>query len=131
MNKITFFFIFLFALCANTMNALPVEQMTSVHSVVLERTGSKLVKQEKELAKKADKEQKKMERKAKWLKRFIGDGITESDNKILAIILAILLPPIGVWFFEGEITMHFWLDLLLTFLFWIPGVIYALYIILR
>jgi uncharacterized membrane protein YqaE (UPF0057 family) len=113
------------------MNALPVEQMTSVHSVVLERTGSKLVKQEKELAKKADKEQKKMERKAKWLKRFIGDGITESDNKILAIILAILLPPIGVWFFEGEITMHFWLDLLLTFLFWIPGVIYALYIILR
>jgi uncharacterized membrane protein YqaE (UPF0057 family) len=52
------------------------------------------------------------------------------DAQILAVILAILLPPIGVLVYEGSLTNHFWIDLLLTLLFFIPGVIYALLVVL-
>jgi uncharacterized membrane protein YqaE (UPF0057 family) len=51
------------------------------------------------------------------------------DN-VAAIICAIFIPPLGVYLKEGSITMHFWIDLLLCFLLWLPGIIYALYIVL-
>ncbi len=52
-----------------------------------------------------------------------------SENKILLIILAILLPPLAVYLHQGEINSKFWISLLLTLLFWIPGVIYALLVV--
>ena len=55
----------------------------------------------------------------------------ESTDKTLLIILAILLPPLGVYLHEGEINTKFWIDLLLTFLFWLPGAIYALVVVLN
>jgi uncharacterized membrane protein YqaE (UPF0057 family) len=48
---------------------------------------------------------------------------------ILRIILAILLPPVGV-FLQVGVGMHFWINILLTILGYIPGIIHALYIIL-
>jgi uncharacterized membrane protein YqaE (UPF0057 family) len=48
---------------------------------------------------------------------------------ILKIILAILLPPLGV-FLEVGLGMHFWLNILLTILGYLPGIIHALWIIL-
>lgn len=54
---------------------------------------------------------------------------TSGDSEILLIILAILIPPLAVGLFEG-ITTRFWIDLLLTFLFYLPGMIYALLIVL-
>lgn len=48
---------------------------------------------------------------------------------IIRILLAILLPPLGV-FLQVGIGLHFWLNILLTLLGWIPGVIHAIYIIL-
>jgi uncharacterized membrane protein YqaE (UPF0057 family) len=59
---------------------------------------------------------------------------THGDNKqdfFLYIILAIFLPPVCVGLWEGGFTTDFWISLILTLLFWIPGVIFALYIILR
>jgi uncharacterized membrane protein YqaE (UPF0057 family) len=53
-----------------------------------------------------------------------------STDKVLLVILAILLPPLAVYLHQGEINGKFWLSLLLTLLFWIPGVIYALILIL-
>jgi uncharacterized membrane protein YqaE (UPF0057 family) len=53
-----------------------------------------------------------------------------STNTILLAILAILLPPLAVYLHEGSINGKFWLSLLLTLLFWIPGVIYALIVVL-
>lgn len=47
---------------------------------------------------------------------------------ILKIILAILLPPVGV-FLEVGIGMHFWLNILLTILGYLPGIIHALFVI--
>jgi uncharacterized membrane protein YqaE (UPF0057 family) len=53
-----------------------------------------------------------------------------STNTLLLVILAILLPPLAVALHEGGINGKFWLSVLLTLLFWIPGVIYALIVVL-
>ncbi|GGA27504.1 YqaE/Pmp3 family membrane protein [Neptunicoccus cionae] len=49
---------------------------------------------------------------------------------IIKIIIAILLPPLGV-FLEVGLGKHFWLNLLLTLLGYIPGIVHAVYIIAR
>ena len=49
---------------------------------------------------------------------------------LVRIILSILLPPVGV-FLQVGIGLHFWLNILLTLLGYIPGIIHALWIILR
>jgi uncharacterized membrane protein YqaE (UPF0057 family) len=48
----------------------------------------------------------------------------------IKILLAIILPPVGV-FLEVGIGLHFWLNILLTLLGYIPGIIHAVFIILR
>lgn len=53
-----------------------------------------------------------------------------STNTILLVILAVLLPPLAVYLHENELNTKFWLSLLLTLLFWLPGLIYALVVIL-
>lgn len=49
----------------------------------------------------------------------------------LMVVLAILLPPLAVYIHEGYTTNRFWISILLTLLFWLPGVIYALLVILE
>jgi uncharacterized membrane protein YqaE (UPF0057 family) len=47
---------------------------------------------------------------------------------ILRVILAILLPPLGVFLTVG-LGMHFWINILLTILGYIPGIVHAVWII--
>lgn len=47
---------------------------------------------------------------------------------LLRILLAILLPPLGV-FLQVGIGPQFWLNILLTLLGYIPGIIHAVWII--
>lgn len=49
---------------------------------------------------------------------------------LIRIILAIILPPLGV-FLQVGIGMHFWINILLTILGYIPGIIHAIWIIAR
>ena len=49
---------------------------------------------------------------------------------IIRIIFSVLLPPIGV-FLQVGIGAQFWLNILLTLLGYIPGVVHAVYIIAR
>ncbi|MBR2573619.1 MAG: YqaE/Pmp3 family membrane protein [Loktanella sp.] len=49
---------------------------------------------------------------------------------LLRIIIAILLPPAGVFLHEG-LGKHFWINILLTLLGYIPGIVHAVYIIAR
>ena len=58
-------------------------------------------------------------------------GSEPSTNQVLLVILAILLPPLAVYLHEGEINSKFWLDLILTLLFFLPGLIYALIVVLK
>jgi|LakMenEpi03Aug12_release.lakeMendotaPanAssembly.Ray.scaffolds.fasta_scaffold182994_2 uncharacterized membrane protein YqaE (UPF0057 family) len=53
-----------------------------------------------------------------------------STNQVLLAILAILLPPLAVGLHEGKLNGKFWLSVLLTLLFWLPGVVYALIVVL-
>ena len=46
------------------------------------------------------------------------------------ILLAIILPPLGV-FLQVGLTAHFWLNILLTLLGYIPGIVHAVWIIAR
>ncbi|MCW8108606.1 YqaE/Pmp3 family membrane protein [Alteromonas ponticola] len=47
---------------------------------------------------------------------------------IIRIILSILLPPLGV-FLQVGLGKHFWINVILTLLGYIPGIIHAIYII--
>lgn len=49
---------------------------------------------------------------------------------ILLIILSILLPPVAVAIKFG-LKKDFVINIVLTLIFWIPGVIHALYLILK
>lgn len=55
-------------------------------------------------------------------------AVTATDP--LKILLAILLPPVGV-FTEVGLKGAFWLNVLLTILGYIPGIIHAVYIIMK
>jgi len=47
---------------------------------------------------------------------------------IVRIIAAIILPPLGV-FLQVGIGKHFWINIVLTILGFVPGVIHAIWVI--
>ncbi len=47
---------------------------------------------------------------------------------LLKIILAVILPPLGV-LMEVGLTTHFWINIILTLFGFVPGIIHAVYII--
>jgi uncharacterized membrane protein YqaE (UPF0057 family) len=47
---------------------------------------------------------------------------------IVRVILAILLPPVGVFLTVG-LGLHFWINILLTIFGYIPGIVHAVWII--
>jgi uncharacterized membrane protein YqaE (UPF0057 family) len=49
---------------------------------------------------------------------------------VLPVIVSVLLPPLAV-FLRFGIGRLFWIDLVLTIVAWIPGVIFALVTVLR
>ena len=51
-------------------------------------------------------------------------------SDFLRILLAILLPPVGVLLQVG-VSKHFFLNVLLTLLGYVPGIIHAVWVILK
>ncbi|XP_062183832.1 hydrophobic protein LTI6B-like [Phragmites australis] len=54
----------------------------------------------------------------------------EGTANCVDILIAIILPPLGV-FLKFGCKVEFWLCLLLTFLGYLPGIIYAIYAITK
>ena len=81
----------------------------------------------KEMSAKERRELKREQRKA--IKNALKEHQDSSTNTILLVILAILLPPVAVLVYEGELNSKFWIALILTLLFYLPGLIYALLVI--
>ncbi|MBC7412881.1 MAG: YqaE/Pmp3 family membrane protein [Bacteroidia bacterium] len=52
---------------------------------------------------------------------LVGGGAV---SPIILAILCIFIPPLAVFLKEG-LTVNFWIDLILCFLFFIPGIIFA------
>ena len=50
--------------------------------------------------------------------------------EIIKIIIAVLIPPLGV-FLQVGIGKHFWLNILLTILGYLPGIIHAVWVIAK
>lgn len=49
---------------------------------------------------------------------------------LLRILLAVLLPPLGV-FLQVGIGKHFWINIVLTLLGYLPGIIHAVWVIAK
>ena len=49
---------------------------------------------------------------------------------LVRILVAILLPPLGV-FLQVGIGKHFWINIVLTLLGYIPGIVHAVWIIAK
>ena len=73
---------------------------------------------------------KEVKKELKSYKKLKKEGKEPLADRTLIIILAIILPPLGVYLYEGEINSKFWISLLLTLLFWLPGAIYSLLVVL-
>lgn len=55
---------------------------------------------------------------------------TEISMDLIRILVAIVLPPLGV-FLQVGIGGAFWLNILLTLLGYIPGIVHAVWVIAR
>lgn len=55
------------------------------------------------------------------------DSNLDEVDDIILMILCVVIPPLAV-FFSYDISNEFWIDLLLTICFFLPGIIYALYV---
>lgn len=49
---------------------------------------------------------------------------------VIRIVFSILIPPLGV-FLQVGLGLHFWLNIVLTLLGYIPGLVHAIWIIAR
>jgi len=70
---------------------------------------------------KAEKKELKME-----MKEMMRQG--GSRTSVVEIILAIILPPLAVFLHDG-IGTSFWINIILTLLFFLPGIIHALLVV--
>ena len=104
------------------------EAATSAAEVKAEK---KLTKAErKELRKERKEMRKKMRKDLKKAIKNARKNKAADEDLLLIVIITILLPPLGVFLYEGDITGRFWISLLLTLLFYIPGLIYSLIVVL-
>ena len=53
-----------------------------------------------------------------------------STADLIRIIFSVIIPPLGVFFQEG-LGKHFWINVLLTLLGYIPGLVHAVWILAR
>lgn len=86
------------------------------NSTVDKKVERKALKKERKHAKKEIKKQLKKD--VKELRQ------TNDDEYVLMMILAVIIPPLGVGLVYG-VHSEFWISLLLTLLFWLPGAIYS------
>jgi uncharacterized membrane protein YqaE (UPF0057 family) len=65
---------------------------------------------------------------SKWTDVLRGTrgGVLSVD--VLRIVLAIIPPPLGV-FLQVGLTKHFWINVLLTILGYVPGLVHAVWVI--
>ncbi len=102
-----------------------VEQQQSEEKALSKR---ELRQQKREMRRQQRKERREM-RKA--LRQHVKELRKEnaSDNAVLLIILAILIPPLAMFLYDG-LSDRFWISLLLTLLFFLPGMIYTLIVLI-
>lgn len=129
MKKQITLFAFLFVLIVQTV---PVQANVPVNGAAVSAAQvNEAVDGFNNLSKKEKKQRlKEVKKQVNLFKKNQGQGKDADTNTILLVILAILLPPLAVYLHQNAINTKFWISLVLTLLFWVPGVIYALLVVL-
>ncbi len=109
---------------AITAKPVSAEEMAKQQAATAKEEWNNLSRKEKKAKRK---EMKKNLKSA--LKTAKEDANSDLDLTLL-IILAVLIPPLAMGLYDG-ISKRFWISLLLTLLFYVPGLIYTLVVILR
>jgi len=68
----------------------------------------------------------------KELKKSLKDVLQQSaasDVNVVELVLAVLLPPLAVYLHQDATDTKFWISLILTILFFVPGIIFALLVV--
>lgn len=126
----------LMALMCVSMFVLPVSAVTVIDPGKGEHlpdaaTVTNAVNDFRSLSKKEKRERIKLVKKTvKEFKAAKAKGQEPSTNTLLLVLIAILIPPLAVYLHEGVINSKFWISLILTLLFYLPGLIYSLIVIL-
>lgn len=120
-----------FVLGINTSTAsLAVKPTNLADSASFEKTLDESIQSFQSLSKKERKQRISDAKKAVKEWKAAKAAGAASDDQVLAIIFAILIPPVGVLIKEkGHVTNKFWISLLLTLIFWLPGAIYSLLVV--
>ncbi len=104
----------------------PLQQSSSISL-----TEKKKQKFDRKLEKIEVKMEKQVVQSGKQIQQQVQKNLeVRTGDQLLCAIISIFIPPLGVALYEEDITSHFWIDLLLTILLYVPGLIYALIIIL-
>ncbi|MBI3152457.1 MAG: YqaE/Pmp3 family membrane protein [Chloroflexi bacterium] len=53
------------------------------------------------------------------------------DNKVIQVILCFFIPPLAVYLKKGGIDNDFWINVVLTLLGGLPGLLHGLYVVLK
>lgn len=61
---------------------------------------------------------------------FVDFTASMSTADLIRVIFSVIIPPLGVFFQEG-LGAQFWLNVLLTLLGYIPGLVHAVWILAR
>jgi uncharacterized membrane protein YqaE (UPF0057 family) len=56
--------------------------------------------------------------------------MSNSTDKLIKIIVAVIFPPVAIALHEG-ISKQFWICLFLTIIFFLPGMVYAIWIVTK
>lgn len=129
-------------LLVSLMISLPAAQaVVRVSPVQTENSNTSTAAENRKMSKKQLREARKEARKERRMKRkamrqeikqairsWKKENASDTDT-LLLVIIAILLPPLAMAIYDG-ISNRFWISLLLTLLFYLPGLIYTLVVIL-
>lgn len=99
--------------------------MVDPFSSTIESTDHQKTQSKQETRKEKKAAKKELKKKLKEKMKMGADEMT-----ILLVILALLLPPLAVYLAKDGISTAFWINIILTLLFWLPGVIHALIVVL-
>jgi len=113
---------------ASTITATPAKAPVAVKENTVAAKSTITEAEALSIAKEHLKSMTKAEKKE--LKKEVKEAMRQDGSRvsIVEIILAIFLPPLAVFLHDG-LGSTFWISLLLTLLFFIPGVIYALLVV--
>lgn len=125
-----------FTLCLMSLLCMVFTPVAAVNSnpsnpnLIKEVSPAPAEKSWKELSRKERRAVKKeVRKKLKTMVKEAKSRAASDTNTLLLVIIAILIPFLAMAIYDG-ITNRFWISLLLTLLFYLPGLIYTLVIIL-